>query len=110
MCLDIGIFGNESVYQFESKVNVTCYSHLNVTSLTWINNSTEEVVSNISNQQSLLLQYENLTLQMNKSRYICQAILLLPGAKVVEKSEYFTVFISKKEMPPLDNTPDNPIK
>ena len=42
------------------------------------------------------------------SLYICQAVLLLQGDKVVEKSEHFTIFISK-EKAPLGNPPGNPI-
>ena len=99
--LGIGIFGNKSVYQLESKVNVTCYSHLKVLSLTWIDNSTtEEVISNISNQQSLLLQYESLTLQMNNSTYICQASIVIPGDEIVKISKDFTILISENVSPP----------
>ena len=108
MCLDIGIFGSKSVYELESKVNVTCYSHLNVTSLTWRDATSNELVSENSNQRFLLLQYESLTHQMNNSRYFCQAIILLPGGKVVEKFKDFTILISKKTL--LGYTPGNLVK
>ena len=49
-----------------------------------------------------------LTLQMNKSRYICQAIILLPGDKAVEISKDFTILITGKTT--LGNTPGNVLK
>ena len=99
MCLDIDISGNKSAYQLKSKVSVNCYSNLTVYSITWRDAISNELISKNSNLQSLLLQYGSLTHQMNKSRYICQAIILLPGDKAVKISKDFTILITGGNMP-----------
>ena len=108
VCLDIYISGNKSAYQLNSKVSVKCYSNLTVYSITWRNAISNELVSKNLNLQCLLLQYERITLQMNKTRYICQAIIVLPGGKMVSKSKDFTILITA-EKTPLGYSPGNPI-
>ena len=93
MCLDIDKSGNKSAYQLISKVSVNCYSNLTVYSITWRDAISNKLISENSNKQSLLLHIESITREMNKSRYICQAIILLPGDKVVKKSKDFTMLI-----------------
>ena len=94
MCSDIDISGNKSAYQLKTKISVTCYSNLTVYSITWRDAISNRLISENSNKQSLLLHIESITHQMNKSRYVCQAIILLPGDKVVKESKDFTILIA----------------
>ena len=74
---------------------IVCYSNLTVQRIKFIHDSSGEVLMSISNQQSLVLQIDDVNIDFNNTQISCEVEILLPGNERVMERKSFIFVVSQ---------------
>ena len=89
---------SQELYSQGSGDKIICYSSLTVQRMQFIHDSSGDLLMNISNQQPLVLQIDDVDIAFNNTQISCEVEISLPGSEIVtvKKSFIFIVLQSGK--------------